>query len=184
MRGGYSPEEVPAVENLSVNSFFMFIAMCASLVLVSVLYDVWKHQTKSASADVADYDNREAGEEEDDPQPEPAAAPVAAIDGEARNGIAMPRNERNAELSRNERLRVQAELIARLVQAGTLYIPDGKGGYKPARQTRLITLATGLAPNGRGDSEYGQLLAALKPLLNPQLVVAAGRPEEHAIGKV
>jgi hypothetical protein len=80
-------------------------------------------------------------------------------------------------------VRVQAELIARLVQAKSLYVADGKGGYKPCGQTALITLATGLAANGRKDSEYGQLRSELDPLINPQLVIAAGQPQEHLIAK-
>jgi hypothetical protein len=175
------------VETLSVSSIFMFLGMCVSLVVASVLYDIWKHRVKSSAADTDDYDNDEEVEAADDPQRAPAAPPVAAMSDSARNGIAMGRNERNEDLSRNERnerLRVQAELIARLVQAKSLYIADGKGGYKPIGQTALITLATGLAANGRKDSEYGQLRAELERELNPQLVIAPGRPEEHAIGKV
>lgn len=151
-----------------------------------MLYDVWQGRVKSSVDEADDYDNREEADGADDPQPKAAAPPVAAIADEARNGIAMARNERNEELprnDRNERLRVQSELIARLVQAKSLYIADGKGGYKPAGQTMLITLATGLAANGRPESEYGRLRADLDPLLKPQIAVAAGQPHEQLIAK-
>jgi len=111
-----------------------------------------------------------------------ATQPVAATLPEARNVIAMPRNDGNDVLPRNV-VRVQAQIIAHLLQAG-LYVPDGKGGFKELRQTALITLATGLVQNGRPDSEYSQLRAELEPLINPRLVVAAGRPEERQISRV
>jgi hypothetical protein len=63
-------------------------------------------------------------------------------------------------------------------------VPDGKGGYKELKQTALITLATGIVSNGRAESDYGQLRAELEKLINPRLVVAAGRPEEREISRV
>jgi hypothetical protein len=119
--------------------------------------------------------------------PATATTPVAATATEPLRVIAMGRNDSNAELPRNGSnlvLRAQAELLARLIRSDSLFIADGKGGYKPAGQTALIRLATGLAPNGRADSDYGQLRAELESLLDPQLTIAAGRPEERSIAKV
>lgn len=119
--------------------------------------------------------------------PATATAPVAATATEDAQPVAMRRNEGNEELPRNGGnvvLRAQAELIARLVRADSLHVPDGKGGYKKAGQVALIRLATGLEPNGRPDSDYGRLRGELEPLINPQITIAAGRPEERAIPKV
>jgi hypothetical protein len=119
--------------------------------------------------------------------PATANLPVAATATEPLRPVAMPSNDSNAELPRNGSnlvLRAQAQVIAHLVRADSLHIPDGKGGYKPAGQVALIKLATGLTPNGRADSEYGQLRAELESLLKPQLTIAAGRPEERQIAKV
>lgn len=111
---------------------------------------------------------------------EPAA--IAATAPAAVAPVAMPRNEGNGELSGNVVLRARAEIIARLLGAG-LYVADGKGGYKELRQTALITLATGLQPTGRADSDYARLRAELEPLINPQISIAAGRPEERQIAR-
>jgi hypothetical protein len=116
-----------------------------------------------------------------------AIAPVAATATEPLRVIAMRRNEGNEELPRNSGnlvLRSQAQVIAHLVKSDALFIADGKGGYKPLGQVALIRLATGLTPNGRADSDYGQLRAELESLLDPQLTIAAGRPEERSIAKL
>lgn len=112
-----------------------------------------------------------------------ATQPVAATDNEPLRPIAMGGNADNGALSRNVVLRARAELIARLLRSESLYVRDHKGNYKLATQTGLIELATGLKPNGRPESDYGQLRAELEPLINPQLLIAAGRPEERAISK-
>jgi hypothetical protein len=190
MRGVYYGwKEERALEKLSVDSFFMLLGITLVLGLISIAYDVWSKSVKTPDHEADDYGNGKEEQEEQEgrgPQPKPATAPIAATSENERNAIATTRNERNEELlrnERNERLREQAELIARLVKSETLYIQDGKGGYKRAGQVAIIRLATGLEPNGRGDSEYGQLRTALKPLLEPVFQIAAGRPEERAISK-
>lgn len=110
----------------------------------------------------------------------------AATDNDTLRRIAMGRNGDNDELSRNDSnlvLRVQAAQVARLLRADSLFVADGKGGYKKAGQGVLIKLSTGLEPNGRASSDYGQLLAELKPMLNPQITIHAGRPDERLINK-
>jgi hypothetical protein len=114
---------------------------------------------------------------------ERSRSPVAATVAEPRNGIAIERNERNAPLTGNIVARAQALLIARLLKSEMLYIPDGKGGYRRITQTALIKLATGLEPNGRPDSDYGLLRAELEPLINPVLVIDAGKSTERVIAK-
>ena len=114
------------------------------------------------------------------------STPDAATDNEPLRGIAMRRNDDNGELSRNGSnvvLRTQAAQIARLIRSDSIFIADGKGGYKKAGQGVVIKLATGLEPNGRASSDYGQLLAELKLLINPQLTIHAGRPNEQVIDK-
>lgn len=96
---------------------------------------------------------------------------VADDAAEGRNAIATAQGERNEVLSRNVVTRAQADIIARLLKAETLYIPDGRGGHKRLGQTDLIRLATGLSPNGRADSEYGQLRAELETLTRPTVTV-------------
>lgn len=103
-----------------------------------------------------------------------ACAQGGATGNDASNGIATGSNGRNEELLCNERLQAQADIIAQLLQADSLYIPDGKGGYKKLGQTALIKLATGLSPNGRPESEYGQLRAQLEDRLQPSMTVTEG----------
>ena len=115
-----------------------------------------------------------------------ATEPVAATTPEARNVIAMERNDDNAALTRNGGnvvLRARAEIIARLLKSEMLYTRDSQGGYRRITQTWLIELATGLRPNGRPDSDYGQLHAELKPLIDPTMVISPGRPDERVISK-
>lgn len=112
-----------------------------------------------------------------------ATQPVAATEQEARNVIATPGNADNGALPGNVVLRARAELIARLLKSESLYVRDAQGNHKRITQTVLIELATGLKPNGRPESDYGQLRAELEPLINPQLVIAQGRPEERVISK-
>lgn len=109
---------------------------------------------------------------DDEDEPLSATGNTVAGHGDAgRNAIAAGATERNAVLSRNVVTRVQADIITRLLRAETLYIPDGKGGHKRLGQTDLIRLATGLSPNGRADSEYGQLRAELEELNRPTVTV-------------
>jgi hypothetical protein len=155
---------------------FAYIIGAAALVMISQMLWNWR-------GPIADYVARWRSER----TPTTANPPVAATATEPLRPIAMGRNEGNEELPRNGGnlvLRVQAQVIAHLVKSDALYLADGKGGYKPAGQVALIKLATGLAPNGRADSEYGQLRSELESLLNPQLMIAAGRPEERQIAKV
>jgi hypothetical protein len=173
------------MEHMSVSDLFTLLGACVLVGIGFILYDTWRG-VKSSNDDADDYDNREEGGEEPQPQPKAAPPPIAATAPVTLRPIAITRNERNEDLprnERNERLRVQADIIARLTQAKSIYIADGKGGYKLIGQTALITLATGLAANGRPDSEYGQLRAELDPLLRPQIAVAAGQPHEHLIAK-
>lgn len=115
-----------------------------------------------------------------------ATAPVAATGDQGEPMIAMGRNDDNTTLTRNGGnvvLRARAELIARLLRSQSLYMHDAKGTYKRITQTSLIELATGLKPNGRAESDYGQLRAELEPLINPVLHIAAGQPHEQVIPK-
>lgn len=107
------------------------------------------------------------------------AGGVAATDPSGRNAIAITDNERNSPLSRNIVARAQADIIARLLKSESLYIPDGRGGYKKVGQVVLIRMATGLEPNGRADSDYGQLKAELDPLLRPELIISNTRVIER-----
>ena len=69
----------------------------------------------------------------------------AATDNDTLRRIAMGRNGDNDELSRNDSnlvLRVQAAQVARLLRADSLFVADGKGGYKKAGQGVLIKLST------------------------------------------
>jgi hypothetical protein len=103
-------------------------------------------------------------------QPEPVDAPVAGNDNESLPPIAITKNDDNALLPGNTVLRARAEVLARIIQSGQLHMPDGKGGYKRITQTALIRLATGLEPSGRPESDYGLLIAELKPLLERPIV--------------
>jgi hypothetical protein len=120
--------------------------------------------------------------DDDDPE-ERNETPVAATDNGSLRLIAMSQSERNEPLPRNVVTRAQADIIARLVKSGSLYTPDGRGGYKALGQTALIRLALGLEPNGRPDSDYGQLKAELDPLLKAELTIGAGRADERTIAK-
>ena len=158
-------------------SDYAYIIGAAALVMISQLLWGWRQP-------IADYVTRLW--QWVTPAPATATTPVAATEPEPLRPVAMPRNDSNQELPRNGGnlvLRTQAQIIAHLVKAGTLHIPDGKGGYKPAGLVALITLATGLTPNGRPESDYGQLRAELESLMRPHLVVAAGRSEEREIAK-
>jgi len=122
---------------------------------------------------------------DDQPDDETATAtqPVAATDNEALRPIATGSNDSNGPLTRNVVLRGRAELIAKLLKSESLYVRDAKGNYKHITQTALITLATGLTPNGRPESDYGLLRAELEPLINPVIYISKGRPEEQVIAK-
>lgn len=116
-----------------------------------------------------------------------ATTPVAATSNEPLRPIAIGSNEDNEPLTRNDSnriLRARAELIARLLKSEMLYVRDSQGNYRRVTQTGLIELATGLRPNGRPESDYGQLRTELEPLINPQIVISPGRPEERTIAKV
>lgn len=97
--------------------------------------------------------------------------------------IATRHIERNAPLSRNVVVQAQADIIARLIRSETLYIPDGRGGFKKLGQTALIRLALNLEPNGRPESDYGQLKAALDPLIKPPPPTISGRHAEGQVAK-
>jgi hypothetical protein len=155
---------------------YAYIIGAAALVMISQMLWGWR-------LTIADYVTRFRRLM----TPATATAPVAATATEPLPPVATPSNAGNAELPRNGGnlvLRTQAQVIAHLLKSDSLYIPDGKGGFKELRQTRLIELATGLTANGRPESEYGQLRAELESLINPQLMIAAGRPEERQIAKV
>jgi hypothetical protein len=117
----------------------------------------------------------------------PAAPPagnendVAQPDRGVGNAIAITGNGGNEDLPGNGITRAQADIIARLIKSKTLYIPDGKGGFKEAGQVALIRLATGLEPSGRPDSAYSKLKAELDPLLPRTLTISGGRPDERVI---
>jgi hypothetical protein len=154
---------------------FAYIIGAAALVMLSQALWGWRHN-------IVGYVTKRRSR----PAPATATAPVAATATEALPPVAKPSNEVNEELPRNGGnlvLRAQADIIARLLKAD-MYIPDGKGGFKELKQTRLIELATGITANGRAESDYGQLRAELEKLINPQLTIAAGRPEERQIAKV
>lgn len=165
------------MENLSVENVFMIGGMCLALAVLSVLYDSrhdlagWWRRVKPSRADYVERAAPPAGPEAATRAP---GGPVAATDNGARNVIAMGDNGRNGGLSRNQRLHLQATMIADLLSTDSLYIPDGKGGFKKLGQTALIKLATGLSPNGRPDSEYGALRAELDELMHPRLTVQDG----------
>lgn len=171
------------METMTPSELFMIIGLCVAVLIGKWIYDSWQEQRESTDDD---YDKSGDAEPTHDPQPKPAAPPVAATSPTALQPVATGYNERNEDLprnERNERLRVQADIIARLLQSG-VYVPNGNGGYKQIKQTAMIKLITGLSPNSRVDSDYGQLRAELEELINPQLLVAAGRPEERQIAKV
>lgn len=107
---------------------------------------------------------------------EPAFCADSAIASEPLHSIAMPRNEDNDDLLRNE---VTADVISRLLSSGEIFVRDGKGGYKPASQTATIKISTGLAPNGRAESRYGRLVAALRSIDTPHLTVGGDRRIER-----
>jgi hypothetical protein len=160
---------------MTPSDFAYIIGAAAAVMLVQALWN-WRQP-------IADYVAQWRSER----APATANPPVAATATEPLRPVAMPRNDSNDELPRNGGnlvLRAQAQVIAHLVKSDALYLSDGKGGYKPAGQVALMKLATGLIPNGRADSDYGQLRAELESLLNPQLTIAAGRPEERQIAKV
>lgn len=173
------------MESMSVQNVFMIIGITIALGMASMLFDArkdlarwWRRVNGSRSRYVAPP-RVAPPQNEAHNRPE---APVAANDNGARNAIAMRSNERNEELSRNERLRLAADIIARLIESDSLYIPDGKGGFKKLGQVALIKLATGLSPNGRPESEYGQLRAELEKILEPTMTVTEGS-EVRSIAK-
>lgn len=110
---------------------------------------------------------------------DPGFAPVAA----AGNAIATGSGAGNEVLPGNGHTRAQAAVIARLLRSGTVYIPDGKGGFKRVGQVELIKLATGISPSGREDSDYAKLKAELDPMLSRELVIN-GRPAPAKVDQV
>lgn len=165
------------MENITPENLFMLIGFTILLGVASMVYDGrhhiarWWQSVRPAPGDYVQHGDREPahGGAEDR-----AGGRVAATDNDARNLIATGSNARNEVLTRNERLRVQAEVIADLMDSDSLYIPDGKGGYKKLGQTTLIKLATGLSPNGRPDSDYAQLRAELEEIMRPTMTVTEG----------
>jgi hypothetical protein len=162
---------------MTPQDLFIIIGLTLFVLALSLLYDVrqgflrwWQSVNKTKSR----YVQRGDPEPEPAAEPEPANAPGCANTEDERNVIAKGRNDRNDDLTRNNRLRVQAEAVAALLAADSLYIPDGKGGYKKAGQTLLVKLVTGLSANGRADSDYGKLRAELDELMHPVLTIKDG----------
>lgn len=173
------------MEQMTPNDFAMIIGLTLFVLGLSLLYDMrqglarwWEGVNKSKSRYV------QSGDPEPQPasKPESANAPGCATNEDERNGIAIGRNDRNDDLTRNERLRVQAEAIAALMATDSLYIPDGRGGHKKLGKVALIKLVTGLSANGRADSEYGMLRSELERLTHPTMTVTDGS-EARTIAK-
>lgn len=151
----------------------MLIGIAVTLGIVSIFWDDLTRLADRVNASRSDYDElgghgRGSGSAEDRPEVRNSATAT-----EGRNLIAMGDNERNEELTRNQLLQAQAEIIARLLQSESLYTHEN-GKYKKVGQVAMIRLATGLAPNGRPDSEYGQIRAELESLLRPTMEVRDG----------
>ena len=165
------------MESMTPTDLFVIIGICLVVLAGSIAYDsranllVWLGSVKGSRAD---YGQDPADDQPDDQPVEGASTLVAATGNEGSNPIAMGSNERNDVLTRNERLRVQADAVAALLESGSIYIPDGKGSCKKAGQVKLIKLVTGLSPNGRPDSDYGIIRAELDRLTTPVMTVTEG----------
>lgn len=151
----------------------MLIGIAITLGLVSIFWDDLTRLADRVNASRSDYDElggrgRRSESAEDRPELRNSATAT-----EGRNLIATGDNERNEVLTRNHVLQVHAETIARLLEADTLYTHEN-GKYKKVGQVAMIRLVTGLAPNGRPDSEYGQIRAELESLLRPTMEVRDG----------
>jgi hypothetical protein len=137
---------------------------------------------RGGTAPVNRFEGRGPGYVTSDDEPfsdEGNETPVAEAGNEPGNAIAMGQSAGNEVLPGNGHTRAQAAVIARLYHSGTVYIPDGKGGFKRAGQVDLIKLATGISPSGREDSDYAKLKAELDPMLRREPTIR-GRPAAPA----
>jgi hypothetical protein len=165
------------MERMTPEDLGVIIVLTLLVLLLSLLYDGHRGLVRwwnGVNQRKARYGQAPAPEPAQAERHDPEHAPGCANAEDERNRIAKGRNGGNDELTRNTQLRVQAEAIAALLAADSLYIPDGKGGYKKAGQTLLVKLVTGLSPNGRPGSEYGKLRAELDELMHPVLTVTDG----------